>query len=200
MNLYGGVIAGGSTPALVHVSTAYVAGVQKGVIPEGPLDHRVDYRLELELAMEARHDVEAAVPQAGDAERLPGRGAQGARARRARRPWPSDAEERRQKWVTKRLVEYGRTRARSLGWPDVYTFTKAMGERAVEELAAEANLPLSASCGPRSSSRPTRTRSPGGSTGSRWPTRSSAPTGWGRSRSSPASPRASSTSSPSTSW
>ena len=29
------------------------------------------------------------------------------------------------------------------GWPDVYTFTKAMGERAVEELAAEANLPLS---------------------------------------------------------
>jgi nucleoside-diphosphate-sugar epimerase len=33
MNLYGGVIAGGSTPALVHVSTAYVAGVQKGVIP-----------------------------------------------------------------------------------------------------------------------------------------------------------------------
>ena len=54
-----------------------------------------------------------------------------------------DAEERRQKWVTKRLVEYGRARARSLGWPDVYTFTKAMGERAVEELAAEANLPLS---------------------------------------------------------
>ena len=45
--------------------------------------------------------------------------------------------------MTKRLVEYGRTRARSLGWPDVYTFTKAMGERAVEELAAEANLPLS---------------------------------------------------------
>jgi alcohol-forming fatty acyl-CoA reductase len=33
MNLYRGVIGGGSTPALVHVSTAYVAGVQKGVIP-----------------------------------------------------------------------------------------------------------------------------------------------------------------------
>ena len=29
----------------------------------------------------------------------------------------------------------GGMRARSLGWPDVYTFTKAMGERAVEELA-----------------------------------------------------------------
>ena len=58
MNLYRGVIDGGSRPALVHVSTAYVAGVQKGVIPEGPLDHEVDYRLELELAMQARRDVE----------------------------------------------------------------------------------------------------------------------------------------------
>ena len=142
MNLYGGVIAGGSTPALVHVSTAYVAGVQKGVIPEGPLDHRVDYRLELELAMEARHDVEA---QSRKPEML---NAFLAAARKEHeRAGPStvatDAEERRQKWVTKRLVEYGRARARSLGWPDVYTFTKAMGERAVEELAAEANLPLS---------------------------------------------------------
>ena len=54
-----------------------------------------------------------------------------------------DAEERRQKWVTKRLIEYGRMRARSLGWPDVYTFTKAMGERAVEELAAAEGVPLS---------------------------------------------------------
>ena len=33
INLYRGVLAGGSRPAFVHVSTAYVAGVQKGVIP-----------------------------------------------------------------------------------------------------------------------------------------------------------------------
>ena len=51
MNLYGAVLAGGSRPALVHVSTAYVAGVQKGVIPERTLDHRVDWRLEADLAM-----------------------------------------------------------------------------------------------------------------------------------------------------
>src|ERR671918_742510 len=60
MNLYRGVLAGGSRPALVHVSTAYVAGVQKGVIPERTLDHRVDWRLEADLAMRARGDVEAA--------------------------------------------------------------------------------------------------------------------------------------------
>ena len=92
--------------------------------------------------MEARHDVEA---QSRKPEML---NAFLAAARKEHeRAGPStvatDAEERRQKWVTKRLVEYGRARARSLGWPDVYTFTKAMGERAVEELAAEANLPLS---------------------------------------------------------
>jgi HAD superfamily hydrolase (TIGR01490 family) len=45
--------------------------------------------------------------------------------------------------VTKRLVQYGRARAQTLGWPDNYTFTKAMGERAVEELAASHGAPLS---------------------------------------------------------
>jgi alcohol-forming fatty acyl-CoA reductase len=53
-----------------------------------------------------------------------------------------DAEERRKQWVNKRLTQYGRARAQTLGWPDNYTFTKAMGERAVEELAAAQDLPL----------------------------------------------------------
>jgi fatty acyl-CoA reductase len=142
LNLYHGVVNGGSRPSLVHVSTAYVAGVRKGVIPEGPLDHGVDYRLELEMALQARGDVEA---QSRRPEML-GSFLDAAR-KEHERAGPStvadDAEERRQKWVTKRLVEYGRMRARSLGWPDVYTFTKAMGERAIEELAASEDLPLS---------------------------------------------------------
>ena len=94
MNLYGGVIAGGSTPALVHVSTAYVAGVQKGVIPEGPLDHRVDYRLELELAMEARHDVEAQSRKPEMLNAFLAAAREGARARRSLdrgRPTPRSA-------------------------------------------------------------------------------------------------------------
>ncbi len=142
MNLYGGVIASGSNPSLVHVSTAYVAGVQKGVIPEGPLEHRVDYMLELQLALSARNDVEAASRKPEMLTAFMDL-AREEHSRAGPRTVADDAEDRRQKWVTKRLVEYGRTRARSLGWPDVYTFTKAMGERAVESLAAEANLPLS---------------------------------------------------------
>src|SRR5205807_8415137 len=53
------------------------------------------------------------------------------------------AEERRREWVRRRLVEYGRARAQTLGWPDVYTLTKALGERAVEEVAARHELRLS---------------------------------------------------------
>lgn len=142
MNLYRGVVDGGSRPSLVHVSTAYVAGVQKGVIPEGPLDHKVDYRQELELAMQARHDVET---QSRRPEMLNSflEKAHDEHSRAGPSTVAEDSEDRRKRWVTKRLVEYGRSRARSLGWPDVYTFTKAMGERAVEELAAGENLPLS---------------------------------------------------------
>jgi HAD superfamily hydrolase (TIGR01490 family) len=142
MNLYRGVLAGGARPALVHVSTAYVAGVQKGVIPEATLDHRVDWRLEAELALGARRDVEAASRKPELLERFLADAAK-EHSRAGPTTVADDAEQRRRDWVTKRLVEYGRQRARSLGWPDVYTFTKAMGERAVEELAAEERLPLS---------------------------------------------------------
>ena len=189
-NLYRGAIAK-NRPHLVHVSTAYVAGVQKGVIPEGPLEHKVDYELEATLALQARGDVEAASRRPEMLKHFVAKAAKD-HSRAGPATVSADAEERRQAWVTRRLVEYGRMRARTLGWPDVYTFTKAMGERAVEDLAHAEGLSLSIV-------RPSIIESalehpfPGGSTGSRWPTRSSAPTGWARSRSSRGSPRGSST-------
>ena len=44
----------------------------------------------------------------------------------------------RRDWVTRELVRVGTERARSLGWTDCYTFTKALGERVVEERARTA--------------------------------------------------------------
>jgi alcohol-forming fatty acyl-CoA reductase len=41
------------------------------------------------------------------------------------------AEKLRQEWVSDELVEAGTARALSLGWPDAYPFTKALGERAL---------------------------------------------------------------------
>ncbi len=141
LNLYRGVLAA-NRPHLVHISTAYVAGVQKGVIPEGPLEHRVDWRLEAEMALSARRDVEAQSRKPEMLEHFLARSARD-HSRAGPTTVAQDAEERRKQWVTDRLVEYGRKRARILGWPDVYTLTKAMGERAVEELAAEESVPLS---------------------------------------------------------
>ena len=142
MNLYRGVTQSGSRPCLVHVSTAYVAGVAKGVVPEDTLDHRVDWRTEGDLALQARRDVEA---QSRRPEMLDDFMAKATKEHSRAGPMTvaEDAEQRRKDWVAKRLTRYGRARARSLGWPDVYTFTKAMGERAVEELAHEEELPLS---------------------------------------------------------
>jgi HAD superfamily hydrolase (TIGR01490 family) len=140
--LYESVLATNDAPHLVHVSTAYVAGNRKGVIPEATLDHEVDWRTEAELAIRAREDVEAASrkPELLDSFLRKARAEHG---RAGPQSVSDDAEERRKTWVTKRLVQYGRARAQTLGWPDNYTFTKAMGERAVEELAAEHGAPLS---------------------------------------------------------
>ena len=80
------------------------------------------------------------------------------------------SEEARREWVTKRLVDYGRLRAQSLGWPDVYTLTKALGERVAEQLWSEADTACRSSARPSSKVR-WRTRIPAGSTGTRWPTR-----------------------------
>jgi hypothetical protein len=40
-------------------------------------------------------------------------------------------EQLRTRWVSDQLVEAGRARAASLGWPDAYAYTKALGERAL---------------------------------------------------------------------
>jgi alcohol-forming fatty acyl-CoA reductase len=140
--LYEAVAATGSSPHVVHVSTAYVAGVAKGVVPEAPLDHDVDWRTETESAMATRTLVEAQSRSPEHLHRFMAR-ARREHGRAGPKVVAEHAEERRREWVHKRLVEHGRARAQTLGWPDVYTLTKALGERAVEELAAEHGLPLS---------------------------------------------------------
>jgi HAD superfamily hydrolase (TIGR01490 family) len=140
--LYDALRRGGTSPHVVHVSTAYVAGTRKGVVAEAALDHTVDWRLELEMALAARADVERdsrrpevlrkALAEAGEQH-----------AKAGPQSTASDAERLRGEWVDERLVDYGRTRARSLGWPDVYTLTKALGERVAEQLWAQQGKPLS---------------------------------------------------------
>ncbi|HLJ08829.1 MAG TPA: SDR family oxidoreductase, partial [Acidimicrobiia bacterium] len=132
--------AGGGKPFL-HVSTAYVAGLTRGTQPEELLSRRVRWRAEAESAARARAEIEA------DARRPELLARFEAKARKeVGRAGPQSiakrSEQHRRNWERDRLIEYGRARARSLGWPDVYTFTKALTEMALDETAGDNPLTI----------------------------------------------------------
>jgi len=131
----------GVRPHLVSVSTCYVAGNRRGDAPEqlvsdGPFDLGIDWRREVSAARRARADADA---DSRDPARLAEFRA-GARSELGAAGTPALAaktEQLRQRWVSDRLVQAGRSRAASLGWPDAYTYTKALGEGALTEMKGD---------------------------------------------------------------
>ena len=135
----------GVTPHLVAVSTCYVAGNRRGNAPEelvsqGPFDLGLSWRDEVTSARRLRSDSEAAsrspdrlVRFRADARRE--LGAAGAPALAAK------TEQLRERWVRDQLVEAGRARAASVGWPDAYAYTKALGEQALVD--SRGDVPVS---------------------------------------------------------
>jgi alcohol-forming fatty acyl-CoA reductase len=129
---------------LISVSTAYVAGTHQGDATETlsteaqrsgarawthtTVTTEVDIDAEVNFARRLRSDLES---ESRRAERLEGftkkarseLGPAGAHLLAER------AEKLRDEWVRQQLVEAGRARSQSLGWPDAYAFTKALGER-----------------------------------------------------------------------
>jgi HAD superfamily hydrolase (TIGR01490 family) len=131
----------GSGAHLVAVSTAYVAGTRRGTAPEAllpdtPFATEVDWEAEVAAARRARADTDAASRQPDalakfhDAARRE-LGAAGTPLLAAK------TEKLREEWVKDQLVELGRARARALGWPDAYAYTKALGERALLATAGD---------------------------------------------------------------
>src|SRR5579862_3595252 len=131
-----------SAPPGVHmiaVSTAYVAGTHQGEAKEELLSQSrfsldVDWRAEVDHARRLRQDLEAESRSPATLATLAKRareelGAAGAHLLATR------AERLRDEWVKDHLVDAGTARAQSLGWPDAYPFTKALGERALTESA-----------------------------------------------------------------
>jgi HAD superfamily hydrolase (TIGR01490 family) len=136
-SLYQALLDSGQDPHVIHVSTAYVGGISKGLKQEGRLVHDVDWRAEYQSALDARTRVEA---ESRRPETLRGQ-LRTARLRDGRmgpKAVAAAAESARRAWVDERLVDFGLTRAQSVGWTDIYTFTKAMAERAAEEMWADA--------------------------------------------------------------
>ena len=123
------------TPHLVSVSTCYVAGNRRGAAPEIPVHESpffidVDWRREVDGARQSRVLAEADSRRPDHLTRFRKEartelGAAGIPALAAK------TEQRRNAWVKAQMVEAGRARAASLGWPDAYAYTKALGERAL---------------------------------------------------------------------
>src|SRR6516165_3975071 len=122
---------------LIAVSTAYVASTHQGEAKEELLSENrftldVPWRDEVAFARRLRDDLQS---ESRRPERLKSFtkkaraevGAAGDHLIAAR------AEKMREEWVSEELVTAGTARALSLGWPDAYPFTKALGERALVE-------------------------------------------------------------------
>ena len=135
----------GITPHMVAVSTCYVAGNRRGNAPEelvseGPFDIGLSWKAEVAAARRLKGDTEAL-------SRQPDRLAQfraGARSELGAAGAPALAaktEQLRERWVKDQLVDAGRARAASVGWPDAYAFTKALGEQALTD--SKRDVPVS---------------------------------------------------------
>jgi long-chain acyl-CoA synthetase len=130
---------------LVHVSTAFVAGNRSGLVFEdeeiagsfprrGELDGR-DFSLQRELS-DCRDEVARLRDKAEDAaltavfrkraiERLESEG----RDPHDEKSLRLAVGRERKLWLTQKLVDAGMERARHWGWPNTYTYTKALGEQ-----------------------------------------------------------------------
>ena len=133
-------------PLFMHVSTSYVAGTKKGLVPEeapdafSPNDIRLDPKGEVEHLDGIVREVEEASRERDlmrhfTTEASRELGMVGEETEVAER-----VEQLRRAWARERLVERGNERAQELGWQDVYTFTKSLAERRVLEERGE--LPL----------------------------------------------------------
>jgi fatty acyl-CoA reductase len=126
---------------LVHISTAYVGGMLRGLVREElPLDPGLNWRHEAQVLTTLRPPVEEESRRPEVLEQL----SRQARSRLGPAGTPAQAravERLRERWVKDRLVERGRAHARAMGFTDIYSFTKAMAEHAVVELHGD--IPLS---------------------------------------------------------
>ena len=117
------------------VSTAYVASTHQGEAREELLDANP-----FTIDVDWRHEVTAARRQRGDSEAESRRPERLTAFHKAAREelggaglhlLAERAERLREDWVKKQMVSIGQARALSLGWPDAYPYTKALGERAL---------------------------------------------------------------------
>jgi len=131
-------------PHLIAVSTAYVGAGHHGLSPEIAVTESKymclpDWRDEVNAAQRLRSDTDAASRSLENLSRFTkmARSELGAPGRSL---LAEKAEKYRQEFIDDQLVEAGRKRAQSLGWPDAYAYTKSLGEAALYETRGDLKL------------------------------------------------------------
>jgi len=135
---------------LVHISTCFVAGTRRGPVFEDepligsyPKAHDLDEAARVPFVVDAElKDVDAVVArlraQADDGALAAQFRAAAVRRLEEEGRDPADQKalglasgRERKLWLAQQLVQAGMERARAWGWPNTYTYTKAMGEQAI---------------------------------------------------------------------
>ncbi len=129
--------------AMLHLSTCYVVGYRDGRIaetitpnytPKGLPDF--DAEAEYESLLLLAKEVESRGESPEVAERLrrqvlsKGRKLSGTELE-------AQIRKQRQRWTRDELIDAGMRRARELGWPNTYTFTKSLAESLIARLGAD---------------------------------------------------------------
>jgi len=137
---------------LVHVSTCFVNGKTDGRVPE---ELRVNYTPRENAAFDAQrewrllHDAVDRVTREAESPKLTEQFQAEALARVRRGPSSIPAESRglssqlrriRTRWIREQLIEIGVRQANHWGWPNIYTFTKSLGESLLSIRGS--NLPI----------------------------------------------------------
>ena len=128
--------------ALLHVSTCFVNGRIDGRVSEELLPNYTPAgRADFDVYKEFRwvHQAIERITREGDSEAV----TEEVQARvAARKPNVSDpsrlVRKERTRWIRDRGIEFGIERAQHWGWPNIYTFTKSLGE----SLLATQDLPI----------------------------------------------------------
>jgi fatty acyl-CoA reductase len=128
-------------PHYVHISTAYTAGRRRGAIPEAPQVHNIDYDAEASAGIAMRDLIEEESRTSVQLAKFR-KEAEREHRQAGFLTTAADTERRRIAWVDAELVKAGTERARSLGWTDVYTFTKALGERVVADMCRDLHVSI----------------------------------------------------------
>ena len=132
--------------ALLHLSTCYVAGARDGRVSEELVPNYTPARVagfgaeqewkalhELVRATEARSATPAVTEELR--QEVIARNSEGRELSPA--AWEAQLRKQRSRWLRASLTAAGAQRAKELGWPNTYTFSKSLAESLIQKFASD---------------------------------------------------------------